>query len=786
MTSVDVKNEGYLAQQYNKAVAELDDMTEQSLEVQQHADKYYPAVENAARNVELKLSAFAQKRVQEIREKARKEELLKSLTLTNTANNTAQAIVLWALVIFVVPFVVAKILGSFLSYVAAIALYVWLVKKGMNKAALKKTKVECDSLSKLGNFKITFMKFSDKESGDSNHPYIATRAPWNKEQGYTANWRIDKKHGQMFGQSFVGLHDPETNKQYVVVHIPENAKPTEVVTVTAFVADADWELRKNFLLEFSAQLQNEMSAIKDFAEHAQAAERNNQIMSSIIQRIATLKNVMENWSDVALEEETLDRVLKLVDLFVSGRKPSPKGILLYGPPGTGKTLIARKLAQQANCHFEAVNISDLKAGYIGQTAPKVKELWQRCRDHSPTILFIDECESAFAKRGGTENDSFGNELVQAFISEWDGFNQSAGQVFVIGATNRHDILDNAVLSRFTTTVEIGLPNDKARASILKNEFKQAELDIEVSQELITETSGMSGRDIHTLVASLIAENINTDLDLDTLVAQVRKVRGKSSTNVKPLSWDDIILPDQTLTEFQNLGKELRNAERLSNLGISTPKGILLYGPPGTGKTQIARVLASQSGLSFMAATTSDLKGSNIGHSGSKVKQLFEQARSQAPCIVFIDEIDIIAGSRGSNSDSFVQEIVGQLLQEIDGVATKEGQVFLLAASNHPENIDSALLSRLERKIEIGLPDEQARAKILSLLLSSKPVAFDISEKSQELAKLTAGMSGRDLSSLITRATRKAVNRTIQSGEEIEALTISEDDLIGALDLKQEV
>ena len=187
----------------------------------------------------------------------------------------------------------------------------------------------------------------------------------------------------------------------------------------------------------------------------------------------------------------------------------------------------------------------------------------------------------------------------------------------------------------------------------------------------------------------------------------------------------------------------------------------------------------------MGVTTSDLKGTLIGHSGSKVKQLFEQARSQAPCIVFIDEIDIIAGSRGSNSDSFVQEIVGQLLQEIDGVATKEGQVFLLAASNHPENIDSALLSRLERKIEIGLPDEQARAKILSLLLSSKPVAFDISEKSQALAKLTAGMSGRDLSSLITRATRKAVNRTIQSGEEIEALTISEDDLIGALDLKQE-
>ena len=121
------------------------------------------------------------------------------------------------------------------------------------------------------------------------------------------------------------------------------------------------------------------------------------------------------------------------------------------------------------------------------------------------------------------------------------------------------------------------------------------------------------------------------------------------------------------------------------------------------------------------------------------------------------------------------EIVGQLLQEIDGVASKAGQVFLLAASNHPDNIDSALLSRLERKIEIGLPNEQSRTKILTLLLANKPLDFNIEDAAQLISSKTEGLSGRDLNSLVTRATRKAVNRAISIGEDIDNIKITLDD-----------
>ncbi|WOE42868.1 AAA family ATPase [Acinetobacter chinensis] len=773
MTNLDTEKTGYLIQQYDKAVAELEVQTKKYYELEAKAKEYLPAVEQAARSAEHKLKNLCEQKSADLVKQASSESLTKSLTLVPACKYPFVAFVVGLILLFGIPY----FLGKFFGLIVSIGIYVWLVRTGMKKQGLLNTAKQRESIQKLSTFPVLLMHFSDKESSDSTFPYLAVRAPVKEGESNTTTWKMDKQYGDLKNADFLVINSSASvNSEFAFVHIPENQGKPQVIGVRANTDGWDWPLHCELMEQLGTQTRDEIKAIQSYAEHAEESGRAGQQVDALLQRIKTLKEVEINWSDVSIEEETLDRILKLVDLFISGRKPSPKGVLLYGPPGTGKTLIARKLAKHADCHFEAVNIADLKAGHIGQTAPKVKELWKRCRENAPTILFVDECESAFAKRGGVDNDSFGNELVQTFISEWDGFNQAAGQVFVIGATNRFDILDTAVLSRFTSTVEIGLPSDKERRKILENEFNQADFKLEVSDELVTETTGMSGRDIHTLVATLVAENFNSDLDTDKIVEQVRKLRGKSSTQIKTLSWEDIILPEHSLNEFMNLGKELRNSERLEKMGISTPKGILLYGPPGTGKTQIARVLAGQSGLSFIAAATSDLKANYTGQSGSKVKALFERARSQAPCIVFIDEIDIVAGSRGGSSDGFVQEIVGQLLQEIDGVASKAGQVFLLAASNHPDNIDSALLSRFERKIEIGLPDESSRAKILALLLQNKPVDFDVVTEAENLAAITAGLSGRDLSSLVTRATRKAVSRAMMDGDDIENIKISMDDL----------
>ncbi|AYO54500.1 AAA family ATPase [Acinetobacter wuhouensis] len=770
----------YLGQQLEQVKSELAQSSKDLIEIRQETFSHYPAVEAAKQKAEITLKNYTTARADAVRDKARRDSLFSALTLAPVFSNRLLLIIAWAVLIFAIPFFAKYTIGKFLGIVLSLGLYIVLVRKGMKKQGDLKSKAECGSILLFGQCRLSFMHFGSKESGDSKYPYKAITAPAD-EKDISGNWRVDDKFGKMYDSDFVVFHTPkEADKIFAILKIPNDGSEAHLVDINANTEAWDWKIYKQMSADLVPLFAQDISAINTFATSAADWVKSYEYIASLEQRLKTLTDVTENWQDVAIEEETLDRVLKLVDLFASGRKPSPKGILLYGPPGTGKTLIARKLAKHAECNFEAVNISDLKAGHIGQTAPKVKELWARCREKAPTLLFVDECESAFAKRGGTDNDSFGNELVQTFLSEWDGFNQASGKVLVIAATNRHDIIDNAIMSRFTASVEIGLPNDVARKKILENEFKQADIDLEVSSALTTETAGMSGRDIHTLIATLVAENINREIKPENLIEQVRKIRGKGSTQVKSLTWDDVVLPETTMMEFQNLGKELKNAEKLAKLGISTPKGILLYGPPGTGKTQIARVLASQSGLSFIAAATSDLKANFTGQSGSKVKQLFETARSQAPCIVFIDEIDIVAGARNGGNDSFTQEIVGQMLQELDGVATKEGQVFLLAASNHPENIDSALMSRLERKIEIGLPDQVARSQILISMLNSKPTDFEVSEVANQLAEKTQGLSGRDLNSLVTRATRRAVSRAIQSGDDLEHTRITEEDLLESI------
>jgi SpoVK/Ycf46/Vps4 family AAA+-type ATPase len=187
-------------------------------------------------------------------------------------------------------------------------------------------------------------------------------------------------------------------------------------------------------------------------------------------------------------------------------------------------------------------------------------------------------------------------------------------------------------------------------------------------------------------------------------------------------------------------------------------------------------LANETGLKFIAASTADMKAGWVGQSGQKVRELFERAREAAPCLLFIDELDIVAPARGAggSSDQFTQEIVGQLLQEMDGVKAQTQSVFVLAATNRIDQLDAAVLSRFPRRIEIPIPDLTARQKLLQILLKSKPVAFNLEEASGHLAKLGDGLSGRDLRNWIEQAEQNALGRAIDAGDPDLATITMED------------
>ncbi|HEX4269617.1 MAG TPA: AAA family ATPase [Steroidobacteraceae bacterium] len=487
------------------------------------------------------------------------------------------------------------------------------------------------------------------------------------------------------------------------------------------------------------------------------------------------------WGRIVLQPELKADLLDKIRLFNSGDKAAPKGLLLYGPPGTGKTEIARRIADSASCFFMALKAPDLKAGYVGQSGERVKKVWEQARARGRCMIFIDECEGVFARRGGTSSDSASEELVQAFLAEWDGLGTEGQQIWVIGATNRRDLIDEAMVSRFGAAIEIGLPGAAERLQILRLEMENLERPAEVPQFVGELTAGLSGRNL-----SRVASDVCTlarkqgDTITDNLWREVLKqhTEAKSEAVDKGATWDSLVLSQDVLEKLKTLCESLRHVEEFAAQGFDVPKGALLYGPPGTGKTQIARTLANESGVPFVAASTADIKAGFIGQSGQKVRELFEMARGRAPCILFIDEIETVAPSRGGpQADSFTGEIVTQLLQEMEGVRKTERHVFVLAATNLPDAVDGAVLSRFPERIEIPNPDTPQRARLFRAFLGKLPVGFDRDAVAEELAQRSAGLGGRDIRNVVQNAAQKAIRRAAGNPK---AAQLSRDDLIGAM------
>lgn len=477
------------------------------------------------------------------------------------------------------------------------------------------------------------------------------------------------------------------------------------------------------------------------------------------------------WADVVLPDPVKLHLIALAAEFAKGGAAATRGLLLYGPPGTGKSLIAKTFASSMRCAFFPLSLPDLKSGYIGQSGERVQALWRKALAEERAVIFIDECEGVFGRRGASSTDSFAEEIVAAFLAQWDGFEKHT-HVWVVGATNRRDLIDPAILSRFEDQLDIGLPDGPQRVRILGNELARLNVRDALPPQTEPLTQGMSGRELASLakrlareLATLRSKHAGAALDESMLALATAGMRRQGSTATEENArWDTLVLSDDTLRELKTTAGLLQHADAFRKRGIGVPRGLLLYGPPGTGKTQIARTLANETGLRFIAASTADIKQGFVGQSGQKVRELFERARESAPSLLFIDEIDIIASARGGGNDSFQTEIIGQLLQEMDGAKAQTQAVFVLAATNRIDQLDAALLSRLPKRIEIPLPDREGAQRILRILLGNKPVAFDPDAGCRDLAARTDGRSGRDLRNWVESAEHRAVARAIEAGD----------------------
>ncbi|MCE7009238.1 ATP-dependent zinc metalloprotease FtsH [Kibdelosporangium philippinense] len=252
-----------------------------------------------------------------------------------------------------------------------------------------------------------------------------------------------------------------------------------------------------------------------------------------------------------------------------------------------------------------------------------------------------------------------------------------------------------------------------------------------------------------------------------------------SKDMPKTTFADVAGADEAVEELYEIKDFLQNPGRYQALGAKIPKGVLLYGPPGTGKTLLARAVAGEAGVPFYTISGSDFVEMFVGVGASRVRDLFEQAKQNAPCIIFVDEIDAVGRQRGAGlggGHDEREQTLNQLLVEMDGFDARGG-IILIAATNRPDILDPALLrpGRFDRQIPVSAPDLTGRRKILEVHAKGKPMAPDV--ELQSLAKRTVGMSGADLANVLNEA---ALLTARQNGSLIDnaALEESVDRVIG--------
>jgi cell division protease FtsH len=227
-----------------------------------------------------------------------------------------------------------------------------------------------------------------------------------------------------------------------------------------------------------------------------------------------------------------------------------------------------------------------------------------------------------------------------------------------------------------------------------------------------------------------------------------------------VTFDDVAGIDEAREELEEIVEFLRDPSRFSKLGGQIPKGALLVGSPGTGKTLLARAIAGEAGVPFFTISGSDFVEMFVGVGASRVRDMFEQAKKNAPCIVFIDEIDAVGRHRGhglGNSNDEREQTLNQLLVEMDGFEANEG-IIIIAATNRPDVLDPALLrpGRFDRQVVVPVPDIDGREKILAVHMKKVPLAPDVNPR--VIARGTPGFSGADLANLVNEAALLAARR----------------------------
>ena len=450
------------------------------------------------------------------------------------------------------------------------------------------------------------------------------------------------------------------------------------------------------------------------------------------------KNIPQSvtFNDVILKDK--NKIINTVEVFLENKEESQKGIILYGPPGTGKTFIAKAIASEFNMYFLSPTLADIKGEFVGESGKKVKKLFEEARANSPAIIFLDEMDTLFKKRG--DGDSYVEDMVNQFLVEIDGVNSAEDRIFIIGATNRLETIDDAIKSRLSLHFEIPLPNRNEREKIISKQFKKFDFTkSDFKDEVLNKTEGMSGRDIFYLCKDVknMCENENVKksnfkVALEQfekkLIEQFKsKLEGSLKIEEPTTTFRDVVgykeIKDSLKDEVEYiLNEESRNIQKEFN--IKQNRGTILYGPPGNGKTTFAEALAGENNFYYIRIVSRDFISSTLEDILKKLETIFEDSvklskiTSKNGVVLFFDEIDSLIGKE--NLNPIIRGTLLKYLEDKKGIKSDDSKIVFIAATNHFEKLDKASIrdGRFDNKFEVGYPIEGLRWKILETFLNN--------------------------------------------------------------------
>ncbi len=456
---------------------------------------------------------------------------------------------------------------------------------------------------------------------------------------------------------------------------------------------------------------------------------------------STLEEV--KWDDVFLNHEEKIEIERIFQTFREGnveeKKTLPKGIILYGPPGTGKTHIARALSNMGGYFFYPLKLADIKGEFVGQSGKNVQRIFREARISAPTLLFIDEVDTIFGRRGSGDQDSYSIDIINQFLSETDGVDTAGQNIFIVCTTNRLEMVDPAIISRFKP-VKVDLPDENNRKNLtlyfLKNGIDPEQNKNEL-KEIIQKSKGLSGRDIKTLSGHIKKELVSGI----NLLEAIRKTFSKLKENIVSIESSEVFAPklytsnntyplfthiigyNEVKQKIKDLIQLMKEPEKFERFGIEKINGILLYGPPGNGKTQFAEACANEFGMDYVKIVSSNLANSLVSGMIKQIEEAVEKTiilSNFNPVLLFFDEFDAIA-----SIEALDIRFRGALLDSINRIR-KMNHIILMAATNFHDRLDEAVIrkGRFDKHIEFPNPKEENIIPLIQYFISDERYCSD--------------------------------------------------------------